>query len=200
MPTVLQINASSTLDDSLSRSVADEFLAELHNHEAIEIQQRNVHDLPTIDADWIAANFTPAEQRSAAQRSRLQLSDDLLDELIAADHLLIATPMYNFSTPAGLKHWIDHIARVGRSFRYTESGPEGLLQNKAVTLVIATGGTPVASEIDFLTPYLKQVMRFIGLHQVEVIDVSAQQRPDSHSLQALAKKTALGLHPLELAS
>ena len=96
----------------------------------------------------------------------------MVAEVQAADVIVIGAPMYNFSVPSTLKAWVDLIARVGVTFQYTENGPVGLLSGKKAYLVVATGGVPVNSPADFATPYLKQVLAFVGISDVEVIDAS----------------------------
>ena len=127
--------------------------------------------IPHIDPDWAASNFTPAEDRSAGQSATLALSDTLIEELKAADTVIISAPMYNFSIPSNLKAWIDHIARAGITFSYSPEGPKGLLEGKRAFFVISSGGTPVESAIDYVTPYLTQVMNFVGITDVTVIAV-----------------------------
>ena len=125
--------------------------------------------LPLLTEDWVAANFTPANQRSDQQRAILELSDTLVAELEAADTIVIGAPIYNFGLPAALKAWVDLVARAGRTFRYTENGPLGLLEGKRAIIALASGGTKSGSEIDFATPYLKHVLGFLGIHDVTVI-------------------------------
>ena len=122
-----------------------------------------------IDEDWVAANFTPAEQRSEDQQQQLALSDQLIDEIRQADAIVLTTPMYNFGIPATLKSWIDLICRAGVTFKYTANGPVGLLQNKRVDIIITTGGVPLQSPVDFVSDYLKQVFRFIGIDDINII-------------------------------
>jgi len=128
--------------------------------------------LPFVDEQWIGANFTPAEQRDDAQKAILGLSDTLVEELQQAEYIVIGAPIYNFSIPAVLKAWIDMIARVGLTFRYTENGAEGLLNDKKVYLVIASGGVPIGSDMEFSSHYLKHVFGFMGISEVTVIDAS----------------------------
>jgi FMN-dependent NADH-azoreductase len=136
----------------------------------IEVLRRDVNvGLAFVDEAWIGANFTAEEERSQEQRTILADSDRLVEELQRADVLVIGAPIYNFGVPAALKAWIDMIARVRKTFRYTENGPEGLLKNKKAYVVIASGGVPVDSSLDFATPYLKHALRFIGITDVEVI-------------------------------
>ncbi len=110
------------------------------------------------------------------------MSDSLVAELKDADVLVIGVPIYNFNVPASLKAWIDMIARARLTFRYTENGPEGLLQGKKAYLVVATGGVPVGSPVDFATPYLKHALGFIGITDVEII---AADRLNSQADEAM---------------
>ena len=129
--------------------------------------------LPHLTEDWINANFTPADDRDAVQRDLLSLSDQLVDEAIAADTLVIGVPIYNFAVPASLKAWIDLMARVGRTFTYSEAGPEGLLKGKRAIIAVASGGTQVGSDIDFATGYLRHMLGFIGITDVQFVAADA---------------------------
>ncbi|MEL6701292.1 MAG: NAD(P)H-dependent oxidoreductase, partial [Pseudomonadota bacterium] len=125
--------------------------------------------MPLLTDAWLGANWTPAEDRSDMQKQALEMSDVLIDELKAADTLVIAAPIYNFSVPAALKAWIDQIARAGITFKYTETGPVGLLDGKRAIIVLASGGTQVGSDIDFASGFLRHIMGFIGIHDVEFV-------------------------------
>jgi FMN-dependent NADH-azoreductase len=126
-------------------------------------------DLPFVDAGWVAANFTDPAARDADKQAALALSDALVREVQAADVLVIGVPIYNFGVPATLKAWFDMIARARLTFHYTEQGPQGLLTGKKAYLLVASGGTPVGGAIDFATPWLKHVLAFVGITDVEVI-------------------------------
>ena len=129
--------------------------------------------LPQIDETWVAANFTPAADRSEAQNARLAQSDALVAELQAADTIVIGLPVYNFGVPAALKAWIDLIARAGVTFRYTAEGPEGLLTGKKVIVAFASGGVQLGSDYDFASTYLRHVLGFVGLTDVSIITEQA---------------------------
>ena len=165
--TVLHIDASARADQSVTRELSAEILRQL-NADTV-IRRDLVAPLPAIDATWIGANFTPDADRSDDQKAILALSDELLAELEQADTIVIGAPMYNFSITTSLKTWIDQIARAGRSFRYTEAGPEGLLTGKRAIVAIATGGTPVGADYDFVTGYLRHILGFVGITDVTVI-------------------------------
>lgn len=165
--TVLHIDASARIAESTSRNLSAGIVARLAPDTVIRRDLTNA--LPYVTEDWIGATFTPADQRDALQRDTLAFSDQLVDELIAADTIVIGAPVYNFSVPASLKAWIDLIARVGRTFEYTAQGPRGLLGGKRAIIAIASGGTKVGSEIDFASGYLRHIMGFIGITDIEII-------------------------------
>ncbi len=167
---ILRLDASANPGDSISRRLGDRLIERMRlGGNEIELLERDLNQgLSFIDSDWIAANFTAGESRDATQKQRLELSDTLLAELKWADHVVITTPMYNFGVPATLKAWIDLVCRAGLSFRYTKNGPEGLLKGKSADIVITTGGAALGSPVDFVSAYLKQVMSFIGIDQVEI--------------------------------
>ena len=168
---ILRVDASMRHDGSTSRQLADRLIERLSRGRHAVIAGRDLaKEAPRfVDAAWIGANFTDPAERDETQKAALAESDALIAELKAADTLVIATPVYNFSVPAALKAWFDMIARARETFRYTENGPEGLLSGKKAYIVIASGGTAVDSEIDFATPWLRHMMGFIGIDDVEVI-------------------------------
>jgi FMN-dependent NADH-azoreductase len=168
---VLRVDASARGEPSVTRQLADLMLRELDERvPGLSVARRDVAaGLPFVDAAWVGANQTEPDARNAAQRQALALSDELVAEVMAADVLVIATPIYNFSVPASLKAWIDQIARARLTFRYTEHGPQGLLTGKKAYVIAATGGTEVGSAIDFATPWLKFVLGFLGITDIEVI-------------------------------
>ena len=169
---ILRIDASMRHEGSVTRQLADNLMDRLtsKNPDA-SITRRDLADNPPafIDETWIGANFTAADARSDDQKAALARSDALIAELQAADTLVIATPVYNFGIPAALKAWIDMVARAKVTFKYTENGPVGLLEGKRAIILLASGGTGVGSAIDFASPYLKHVLGFIGITDVEHI-------------------------------
>ena len=167
----LRIDASANINTSNSKKLGDELIDRLLAlHPGAIVQQRDLNqDIAFIDENWVAANFTPVDQRSEAQRELLAFSDKLIDEIKQADAIVLTTPMYNFGIPATLKAWIDLISRAGVTFRYTAEGPVGLIKGKRVDIVITTGGVPLQSPVDFVSDYLKQVFRFIGIEDINVI-------------------------------
>tara|TARA_B100000795_G_scaffold194413_1_gene148632 strand:+ start:150 stop:734 length:585 start_codon:yes stop_codon:yes gene_type:complete len=168
---VLNIQASARHDGSVTRQLSDKILTEIAADQTITRDLAT--GLPLLDAAWLAANFTLADDRTDVQRETLALSDTLITEIKQADTIVIGSPVYNFSVPAVLKAWIDQIARVGVTFKYTPDGPVGLLSGKRAIIVIASGGTPVGSDIDYASGYLKHIMGFIGITDVTIIAADA---------------------------
>jgi FMN-dependent NADH-azoreductase len=191
---ILRVDASARIEGSVTRELADRLVAGLVARAGeVSLTRRDVAEgLPFVDAGWVAANLTDPEARSAAQQGALAGSDALVDEVKAADVWVIATPIYNFGVPACLKAWVDQIARARLTFRYTGQGPEGLLHNKKVYILVATGGTEVGSAIDFATPWLKFVLGFLGISDVEVIAADrGMQRGESARQHAAARIDAV---------
>ncbi|MCI2400694.1 NAD(P)H-dependent oxidoreductase [Aliiroseovarius subalbicans] len=170
MTHILRIDASARHQGSVTRGLTDRLIARFPDAQVTTRDLAN--GIPHLDESWVGATFTPPEMRSAAQAEALTLSDTLVAEVEAADVLVIGSATYNFNTPAALKAWIDQIARVGVTFRYSETGPEGLLTGKKAIIVVASGGTPIGAPNDFTTPYLRYVLGFMGITDVTFVDAA----------------------------
>jgi len=169
---VLRVDSRARSEGSMSRRVADELIGQLREREgAVQLRVRDLAvEAPSfVDADWVDANFTPPEQRNEEQKAALAESDDLVSELQDADVIVIGVPIYNFGIPAALKAWVDMVARARLTFRYTENGPVGLLKGKRAYLAVASGGTAVGSELDFATGYLRHLLGFLGIDDVQIV-------------------------------
>lgn len=169
---ILQINASARGSNSNSTELANALVEQLKlaNPQA----HLKVHDLgqdphPALDGSALQALFTPSEQRSAEQQVRVSIDDQLIAQVQAADVLVLGVPMYNLGIPAQLKSWFDAIARAGVTFRYTEQGPEGLLKGKKVYVTLARGGIYRDTPSDTQVPYLKAILGFLGMTDVQWI-------------------------------
>ena len=193
---VLEIAASGRRKDSVSRMLSADLIGALEiRHGSVDLTRRDLSQgLAFVDEDWINANFTAPEERSAEQRAVLAGSDALVAELQSADAIVIGAPIYNFGVPAALKAWIDMIARARLTFRYTENGPEGLLHGKKAYVVIASGGVPVDSPVDFATPYLRQALAFVGITDVEVIAAEQLNSKAEESIDAARLRIAELIH------
>ena len=167
MKNILALYSSLSGDNAASTQLAKAWLSEL-DAQVIE-RDLAAQAIPHLDSGTFTGFITPAEQHSAEQAEGVALSDQLIDELEQSDTLLISVPMYNLGIPSTLKAWIDHIARAGRTFRYTEQGPQGLLSGKKAVVIATRGGQYQGTEYDVQTPYLRQILAFIGITEVEFI-------------------------------
>jgi len=169
---VLLVAASALGNDSTSLKIGHDVIGALNE---TEVKTRDLSQgLETINQAWVNANFTEQASRSEAQNLILANSDELIAELLWADVLVIASPIYNFSVPSALKAWIDQVCRAGLTFNYTENGPVGLLSGKRAILAMSSGGVPVDSAVDFATPYLRQVLNFIGISDIQTVRADQQ--------------------------
>ena len=169
---ILQINASARREGANSTRVADSIVARLQAANpgaSLTLRDLAVTPHPVLDEAALGALFTPADQRSAEQAARVALDDALIAEIQAHDTVVLGVPMYNFGVPVQLKSWIDAIARAGVTFRYTATGPEGLLTGKKVYVALARGGLYRDTANDSQVPYLKSVLGFLGLTDVQFI-------------------------------
>lgn len=172
MSNVLIIESSARQQDSFSRELTQQFISHwktLHPADRLTIRDVAVNPVPHLDADLLGGWMKPEAQRNAAEQASLQRSNELTDELLAADVLVLAAPMYNFAIPSTLKAWLDHVLRAGLTFKYTETGPQGLLTGKKAYVLTARGGIYAGSTADHQEPYLRQVLAFVGIYDVTFI-------------------------------
>lgn len=186
MKNLLLVTSSLLGEDSKSTKIATEFVTawKAANGPARLVHRDLAGTVPHLTGEHLAAWMTAHQERSERQRVLVKESDPLIEEVEAADVIVIAAPMYNFSIPSTLKAWIDHITRVGRTFHYTANGPEGLLKNKKVFVIAARGGIYTgdspAKGYDFQEPYLRAILGFNGLTDVTFIHVEGQKlNPDA---------------------
>jgi len=169
---ILQINSAARSTGANSTQIANSVTARLlakHPGATVEVLDLAVTPHPALDHEGLAALFTPAEQRSQAQHDRIELDNALIAQVQAADMLVLGVPMYNFAISSQLKNWIDAVAKAGMTFRYTESGPEGLLKGKKVYVALARGGIYRDTPNDTQVPYLKMILSFLGMTDIEFI-------------------------------
>ncbi|APV41307.1 FMN-dependent NADH-azoreductase [Pseudomonas frederiksbergensis] len=172
MSRVLIIESSARQQDSVSRQLTQTFISQwqtAHPNDSITVRDLAVNPVPHLDINLLGGWMKPAEQRNDIEQVSLERSNLLTDELLAADVLVMAAPMYNFAIPSTLKAWLDHVLRAGVTFKYTETGPQGLLSGKRAYVLTARGGIYAGSTADHQEPYLRQVMAFIGIHDVTFI-------------------------------
>ncbi len=169
---ILQINTSSRRDGAQSTRIANQIVEQLkarHPVATVTVRDLAAQPHPMLDETALGALFTPAEQRTPEQAARVALDDALIAEVQAHDVIVLGVPMYNFGNSVQLKTWIDAIARAGVTFRYTESGPEGLVKGKTVYAALARGGIYRETTNDSQVPYLKNVLGFLGMTDVRFV-------------------------------
>ena len=201
---LLQIDSSARAR-SITRRLTTQFAGEWKtNHPNGEVIQRDLSKtvLPLITDDWNATQIEPSK-RSPEHRKYLSPSDALIEEIHAADTIVIGAPMYNFAVSSLLKAWIDQIVRMGKTFSNGPQGPRGLLGNKKLIVITARGGayakgTPTEA-FDFQEPYLRHILGFIGLTDVTFIHAEKQSGEEAglHFAAAAEQIGRLGLRPLE---
>ena len=170
---ILYINSSARTKPSNSRAIGD-YLVDRLGDSAVR-RDLGREPLPPISGDdLIGVHGSQAANRESLEQ-QLALSEQLIEELRQSNTLVISTAMYNFGIPVVLKQWIDSICRAGISFQYTEQGPVGLLGVKRAYIITASGGTPIGSEMDFASPYLEHICRFIGIEEIFHIDAGVSK-------------------------
>jgi FMN-dependent NADH-azoreductase len=173
---ILRIDASMRKTDSYSRDLLDKLIKQLNGEKGINVKvtTRDLADgISLINEQWIAANFTAIDERTEDQHKSLIASDTLVDELNKAELIVIGLPIYNFGVPAAFKAWIDQVVRSKLTFQYTDTGPVGLLNNKKAYIIVASGGTKLGTELDFISDYVRHVLGFIGITDITFIDSSS---------------------------
>ena len=169
---ILHINSSARVEGANSTRLANTVTARLqakHPGATVTVRDLAVTPHPVLDAAALGALFTPADQRTPEQAARVALDDALIAEVQAHDAIVLGVPMYNFGVPVQLKTWLDAIARAGVTFRYTASGPEGLIQGKKVYVAFARGGIYRDTPADSQTPYIQTILGFLGMTDVKYI-------------------------------
>jgi FMN-dependent NADH-azoreductase len=189
MKSLLVINASGRVTRSITRQLTGRFVeAWRAAHPGAEIIDRDVgiHPPTPVSEAWIAASFTPADQRSPEMHEALEESETFIGEILRADAIVLGVPMYNFGMPAQMKAWFDQIVRVGRTFEFKDDVSDpylSLLPSKPVVLITATGtsgyepGGP-NERFNFLDPHLQSVLAFVGLGDISLIRVGFEESQD----------------------
>ena len=188
MKNVLVITASIFGQDGQSSQLVDRTLQQLRDsHGDIKVQHRDLaaEPVPHLDAERFGAFVTGAEARDHQQQAVVDYSDSLIEEVTQADIIVLGVPMYNFGVPSVLKAYFDHIARAGVSFRYTENGPVGLLEDRPVYILAARGGIYAGTPNDSQTPFLSSFLGFLGLKDVHFVYAEGLNMGDDHKATAL---------------
>jgi FMN-dependent NADH-azoreductase len=190
---ILQINGSARADGANSTRLANDIVARLQAANpgaTLSVRELARDPHPALDEAALGALFTPTDQRTPTQAARVALDDALIAEVQAADIIVLGVPMYNFGISAQLKNWIDAIARAGVTFRYTANGPEGLLKGKTVYVAFARGGRYRGTAADTQTPYLMNVLGFLGLTDVRFVYAEGLNMGPEAAAQGFAEAQA----------
>jgi FMN-dependent NADH-azoreductase len=192
---VLYLSSSPRGADSYSSRVANELIADIRrNNPGAAIVERDLatDPLPHIDSDFVAATRGPKGPQTERQRALLRRSDELLKEVTEADTIIIATAMINFTIPTTLKAWFDWIGRPGKAFAYIDGKPKGLLTGKRVVVIGASGGIYAGDNPagDYQRPYLKWMLGFLGITDVDFIDVEGIGYGPEQAAKSFAAATA----------
>jgi len=191
MTNILHITASIRGDESVSNQIGGALVTSLTTeNDTVTVRDLSANDIPFVDAARFEANLTPAADRTSEQAELAAIADTLIAELQAADTIVLSVPVYNFGVPAVVKAWADLVARAGTTFKYTETGPVGLLKGKKVYIAAASGGTPIGSDMDFMSSWLTFFLGFIGITEVEVIAADGIMGQDGPAKIEAAIKSA----------
>lgn len=189
MKNVLVINSSLNRSAGNSNQLTEKFVSQLQQQQDIRVTQRDLDgvDLPHLTAEEMQAWMTDNAERNPQQQQLAALSDRLIAEIQQSDILVIGMPMYNFGVPSVFKAWIDRIARAGITFRYTKNGPQGLLNGKKVYILAARGGIYAGTEKDSQSQYLKDVLAFMGMTDVEFVYAEGLAMGDESAKKGFAQ-------------
>lgn len=188
MKNILVITASIFGQSGQSSQLVNRTLEQLRaSHGNLTIQERDLaaEPVPHLDADRFGAFLTGADDRDGQQQHVVDYSDSLIKEVKQADIIVIGVPMYNFGIPSVLKAYFDHIARAGITFRYTENGPEGLLEDRPVYILAARGGIYAGTPNDSQTPFLRSFLSFLGLKDLHFVYAEGLNMGEDHKANAL---------------
>jgi FMN-dependent NADH-azoreductase len=188
MHTILQINSSLFGETGQSSKLAAGFAASLASSTGARLVVRDLaqNPVPHLTAERFKAFTTPAAERTLDQQRHVAESDALIEELRAADTVVLGLPMYNFGVPSTLKAYFDHLARAGVTFRYTAEGPVGLLTGKKAYVFATRGGQHAGTATDLQTDYVRLFLRFIGISDVEFIYAEGLALGEQQRERALA--------------
>ena len=178
----LLVTSSILGDNGQSNALASHFQQQAAARDGVAVTHRDVvaNALPHLAIEELGAWQTPADERTTEQQALAAHSDELLTELRANDVLVLAVPMYNLGIPSQLKAWFDRVLRAGETFRYTENGPQGLIEGKRAIILAARGGQYAGTEFDSQTPHLKTMLGLMGISDVEVVFAEGLNMGDAH--------------------
>lgn len=185
MSRVLALKSSILGDYSQSNKLVEDFIKNV-DQDKLTVRDLAANQLPVLDFA-VATALRATEDLSQEQQAVVELSNTLIEEVKAADTLVIAAPMYNFTIPTQLKNWIDLIARAGVTFKYTENGVQGLIEGKKAIVITTRGGIHKDSPTDNVTPYLRTVLGFVGITDVEFVYAEALNMGEDFAAKGISE-------------
>ncbi|PHM11480.1 FMN-dependent NADH-azoreductase [Nostoc sp. 'Peltigera malacea cyanobiont' DB3992] len=198
MVNILHIDSSPRGERSHTRELSKEFVSgwkAAHLEDAIAYRDIGRHPVPHVDEAWIAAAFSPPETHTPELTEALRISDELVDEFLAADRYVFGVPMYNFNIPSTFKAYIDQIVRANRTFAVDAQGFRGLVEGKKAVIITARGGDFSATSpfvaYDFQEPYLRAIFGFIGLTDIQFINANSLNEGDARTQSLLEARAAI---------
>jgi len=183
MKSILHLISSPRGDESFSIKLAHAIIEKLQDKypdNSVEEQDLLESNVPHLNTAHLRSFFTPAEHMTPEDHDAIQYSDEAISQLMAADIIIIGAPLYNFGVPSTLKAWIDHIARAGKTFSYSAAGAEGLVKGKKVYIAMSAGAVYSEGDwqsYDFVSPYLRAMLGFLGMTDLEIIRVEGVNIP-----------------------
>jgi len=183
MKNILHLISSPRGNDSFSIKLGNAIIVKIQDqYPGSNVEEVNLNEIniPHLNTAHLRSFFTPEEQLTVEDQDAIRYSDAAISQLMAADIIVIGAPLYNFGIPSTLKAWIDHIARAGKTFRYDEQGPEGLVKGKKVYVAMSSGAVyseGLYQSYDFVSPYLKAVLGFLGMTDLTLVRVEGVNIP-----------------------
>ncbi len=197
MVNILHIDSSPRGERSHSRELSKEFVSSwraAHPEDAIAYRDLGRYPVPHVDEAWIAAAFSPPETHTPELTEAIKISDELVDEFLAADRYVFGVPMYNFNIPSTFKAYIDQIVRANRTFAVDAQGFKGLVEGKKAVIITVRGGdfspTSPAAAYNFQEPYLRAIFGFIGITDIQFINANSMNEGDDARTQSLSEARA----------
>jgi len=182
MNKILFYKTSPKNEGSISTELGEYLVDRLSKEGNTNVSKRQLNQIPFINQQIINGLYISDNEKTLEQLEALKISDAIVKDVHENDTIIISTPIYNFAAPAVLKAWADLVARLNKTFQYTDNGPVGLLKNKKAYIVVSSGGTKIGSEIDFFTPWMKFFLNFIGIKDVTFISADELMSDDGSKI------------------
>jgi FMN-dependent NADH-azoreductase len=182
MNKILFYKTSPKNEGSISTELGEYLVNRLSKEGNTNVSKRQLDQVPFINQQIINGLYINDNEKTLEQLEAFKISDAIVKDVHENDTIIISTPIYNFAAPAVLKAWADLVARLNKTFQYTDNGPVGLLKNKKAYIVVSSGGTKIGSEIDFFTPWMRFFLNFIGIKDVTFISADQLMSDDGSKI------------------